>query len=54
MNKKKYIEPALEVVTLHIGQQLLAGSTLGTDSTPVNPSASDAPEFEMDTNMFGF
>ncbi len=50
--KKTYSNPELEVVMLNMNQQLLAGSTLGTDSSPVDPNDSDAPGFveidEMD------
>ena len=42
----------MEVVMLNMNQQLLAGSTLGTESSPVDPGSSDAPGFveidEMD------
>ncbi len=50
--KKTYSNPEMEVVMLNMNQQLLAGSTLGTESSPVDPSSSDAPGFveidEMD------
>ena len=52
--KKTYINPELEVIKIASQQQILAGSNLSTDSTPVSPGSSDAPGFDLDTNMFGF
>lgn len=50
--KKTYIIPELDVIEIRMTSMLTA--SLGTDSTPVNPSSSDAPDFEPDPNMFGY
>ena len=44
--KKTYINPTMKVVELKY-QHFLAAS-LPTNSTPVDPSLSDAPEFDFD------
>ena len=44
--KKIYIAPEMEIVDINMNQQLLAGSTIPTGSTPTNPGSSDAPEFD--------
>ena len=44
--KKTYIIPELEVVMIQTQQQMLAGSTVPTGSTPTDPASSDAHLFE--------
>ena len=46
--KKTYINPEIEVVEIQIQQQMLAGSTVQTGSTPTDPGDSDAHEFDLD------
>ena len=43
--KKTYINPKMEIVEIQV-QQLLAGSTVPTGSTPTDPASSDAPSYE--------
>ena len=45
--KKTYINPKMEIVEIK-GQQLLAGSTVPTGTTPTDPASSDAPSYEYD------
>ena len=40
--KKTYMNPKMEIVEIK-AQQLLAGSTVPTGTTPTNPNVSDAP-----------
>jgi hypothetical protein len=42
--KKLYIKPETEIVEIKV-QQMLASSPIPTDSTPTDPSESDAPQF---------
>ena len=44
--KKTYINPVLEVIKIANQQQMLAGSTVPTGTTPTDPASSDAPFFE--------
>ncbi len=46
--KKTYINPVIEVIKIASQMQMLAGSTIPTDSNPENPGNSDAPEFDDD------
>ncbi len=39
--KKTYINPNIEVVEIQIQQQMLAGSTVPTGTTPTDPGDSD-------------
>ena len=43
--KKTYIIPELETIEIKAQHQILAGSTLSTDPTPVSPGSTDAPGF---------
>ena len=45
--KKIYLKPEMEIVEIK-GQQLLAGSTVPTGTTPTDPAYSDAPYFIFD------
>lgn len=42
--KKIYLTPEMAVVEIKV-QQMLASSPIPTDSTPTDPSESDAPQF---------
>ena len=46
--KKTYINPEIAVIKIASKAQMLAGSTLETDSTPTNPESSDARSFDYD------
>ena len=51
--KKIYLTPEMEIVEINTNQQLLAGSTLSTGSTPTDPASSDAPEIQEVLWLFG-
>ena len=51
--KKIYLTPEMEIVEINTNQQLLAGSTISTGSTPTDPASSDAPEIQEVLWLFG-
>ena len=46
--KKTYINPEMEIIKIASQQQMLAGSTVPTGTTPTDPASSDAPFLEGD------
>jgi hypothetical protein len=53
--KKTYINPEMEIIKIASQQQMLAGSTIPTGSTPTDPSLTDAHEgFTFDDDAFDF
>ena len=46
--KKTYINPNIEVIKIQTQQMLADSLTLGTGTTPTNPSASDAHDDDFD------
>lgn len=46
--KKIYNKPEMETLVIKSSQQLLAGSEVPTNSTPVSPGSSDAPAYDFE------
>ena len=46
--KKTYINPEMEIIKIASQQQMLAGSTVPTGTTPTDPASSDAREDEYE------